>query len=148
MIPVNDLVPRALAEILRKAPLNEEKVRFAWRSAVGSAVDNATAIELRGGVLVVGVKDAAWQREIERSAGVIRTRLAALLGAGVVRYIEVTVGSPAESRVSPAAAPPRADSAPESAATAARSGSATAAAGPARSAGRSAGESGTARRDR
>jgi hypothetical protein len=148
MIPVNQLVPRALAEILRKAPLSEEKVRFAWRSAVGPVVDKATAIELRGGVLVVGVKDATWQREIERSAGVIRARLDALLGAGVVRYIEVTVGWPAESRALRAAAPPRADSAPDSAATPARSGSATAAVEPARSADRSAGESGTGRRGR
>jgi hypothetical protein len=39
----------------------------------------------------VKAKDAAWQREIERSAGVIRARLDSLLGARVVRYIEVTL---------------------------------------------------------
>ena len=46
---------------------------------------------LRGddGVLRVKTKDAAWQREVERSASLIRSRLDSLLGERVVRYIEV-----------------------------------------------------------
>ena len=91
MIPVQQFMPEAVAEILRKAPLTPEKVAFAWRSAVGAAVDKASTIELRGGVLHVRAKDVAWQREMERSAAVIRARLDALLGSGVVRYIDVTV---------------------------------------------------------
>jgi hypothetical protein len=94
MIPVQQFMPEAVAEILRKAPLTPEKVAFAWRSAVGAAVDNASTIELRAGVLHVRARDAAWQREMERSAAVIRARLDALLGAGVVRYIDVTVAQP------------------------------------------------------
>jgi hypothetical protein len=94
MIPVRQFMPEALAEILRKAPLTPEKVAFAWRSAVGAAVDKATTIALHGGVLHVRAKDAAWQRELERSAAVVRARLDALLGAGVVRYIDVTVARP------------------------------------------------------
>ena len=89
MIPAHQLIPSALAGILRKAPLTPEKVAFAWRSAVGPAVDNATTIELRGAVLYVQTRDATWQREVERSAGLIRSRLATLLG-NVVRSIEVT----------------------------------------------------------
>jgi hypothetical protein len=91
MIPVHQFMPSALAEILRKAPLTPEKVAFAWRAAVGPAVDKATTIELRDGVLHVRVRDASWRREVERSAGLIRSRLAALLG-NVVRRIEVTRG--------------------------------------------------------
>lgn len=91
MIPVQDFMPDALASILRKAPLTPEKVAFAWRSAVGAAVDKATSIALRDGVLHVRARDAAWQREIERSAGVIRRRLGSLLGDDVVRYIDVTL---------------------------------------------------------
>ena len=94
MIPVQQFMPEAVAEILRKAPLTREKVAFAWRSAVGAAVDKASTIELRGGVLHVRAKDVAWQREMERSAAVIRGRLDALLGSGVVRYIDVTVARP------------------------------------------------------
>ena len=90
MIAVQRFMPAAVAEILRRAPLTPEKVAFAWRSAVGAVVDKVTSIELRGGVLEVHTRDAAWQREIERSAAVIRGRLEALLGADVVRYIDVT----------------------------------------------------------
>jgi hypothetical protein len=93
MIAVQQFMPTALAEVLRKAPLGPEKVAFAWRWAVGAGVNNATAIEWRGGVLHVRAKDAAWRREIERSAAMIRARLDGLLGSGVVRYISVTDGS-------------------------------------------------------
>jgi hypothetical protein len=91
MIPVQQVMPGVLTEILRKAPLTPEKVAFAWRSAVGPAVDKATTVDLRNGVLHVKARDASWQREVERSAGLIRSRLVALLG-NVVRSIEVTRG--------------------------------------------------------
>jgi hypothetical protein len=91
VIPVHRFMPHALAEILSRAPLTPEKVAFAWRSAVGPATDKATTIELRNRVLYVRAKDAAWQREVERSAAVIRARLEALLGRETVRYVEVMV---------------------------------------------------------
>ena len=91
MIPVHAIVPDALAEVLRKAPLTAEKVAFAWRMAVGPAVDRVTTIELKNGILHVRARDAAWQREVERSGRLIRTRLDALLGETVVRAIDVTV---------------------------------------------------------
>ena len=58
VIPVQQFMPGALAEILRKAPLTPEKVAFAWRSAVGPAVDKATTVDLRNGVLHVQARDA------------------------------------------------------------------------------------------
>ena len=79
----------ALAAILRHAPLTPEKVAFSWRTAVGPAVDKVTDIELRDGILYVRAKDAAWQREVERSAALIRSRLDGLLGDSVVRRIHV-----------------------------------------------------------
>ena len=91
MIPVHRVMPGALAIILRKAPLTSEKIAFAWRTAVGPAIDRVTMVDLKGRVLHVQAKDAAWQREVERSAGVIRARLQALLGEEVVRSIEVAV---------------------------------------------------------
>jgi len=84
-------MPDALADVLRKAPLTPEKVAFAWRTAVGPAVERVTVVELQGYILHVHTKDAAWQREIERSAGHIRARLATLLGDGVVGGLDVTV---------------------------------------------------------
>jgi hypothetical protein len=79
----------ALASILRRAPLTPEKVAFSCRTAVGPAVDKVTSIELRDGVLYVRAKDAAWQREIERSSALIRSRLDGLLGDRIVRRIQV-----------------------------------------------------------
>jgi hypothetical protein len=84
-------MPRALAEILQKAPDSPEKIEFAWRTAVGTAVANVTAVELKGYVLQVHARDAEWRREIERSAGMIRTRLNALLGEGTIRGLNVTL---------------------------------------------------------
>ena len=83
-------MPDALAAVLRRAPLTPEKVAFSWRTAVGPAVDKVTSVELHNGVLHVRAKDAAWQREVERSAALIRSRLDSLLGERVVRYIEVS----------------------------------------------------------
>ena len=86
---VSHVIPDALAAILRKAPLSDDKIAFAWRLAVGPALDKATTLSYRHGILQVRAKDATWQREVERAAGVVRHRLDAILGAGVVKSIEV-----------------------------------------------------------
>src|SRR5688572_15404314 len=100
------IVPAVLAEIVRKAPLTDEKVAFAWRTAVGPSVAGATDIALDHHTLRVRARDRAWQRELERSAAMIRTRLDDLLGAGVVTYIDITAAAaPSEAR-RPAAVPP------------------------------------------
>ena len=90
VIPVHRVMPDALAAVLQKAPLTPEKVAFAWRTAVGPSVDRVTTVELKGSVLHVRAKDASWQREVERSAGLIRVRLGTLLGDDLVRGLEVT----------------------------------------------------------
>ena len=91
MIPVHRFMPDALAAVLRNAPLSDEKIAFAWRTAVGPSVDRVTRVELDGSTLRVHARDAQWRREIEHSAGVIRARLDALLGSGVVRGLDVTI---------------------------------------------------------
>ena len=85
------VLPGAVAAILEKAPLTPEKVAFAWRMAVGPALDRVTTIELQGRVLRVRAKDEAWRREVERSAGLIRARLNEFLGEGIVRGIDVVL---------------------------------------------------------
>ena len=94
VIPVHRFLPDALAEILRKAPLTDDKVAFAWRSSVGPAIDRGTTVNLREGVLHVTAREAAWGREVQRSEGLIRARLDSLLGRDVVRSISVVVASP------------------------------------------------------
>lgn len=82
-------MPAALASVLRLAPLTPEKVAFAWRTAVGPAVDRATSVELRGTTLAVIVKSEQWRHEIGRSLPVIRARLNLVLGDGVVARIDI-----------------------------------------------------------
>jgi hypothetical protein len=93
VIPVHRFLPDALAEILRRAPLTDDKVAFAWRASVGPALDRGTMVTLREGVLQVTAREAAWGREVERSKALIRARLDSLLGRGVVHAISVVVGN-------------------------------------------------------
>ncbi len=90
MIPVNQFLPGSLASLLRNAPLSPEKVAFAWRTAVGAAVERATDVTLdTDGTLRVVAREPSWEREILRSQPMILPRLQALLGEDVVRKIEV-----------------------------------------------------------
>ena len=90
VIPLQQVMPAALASVLRRAPLTTEKVAFAWRTAVGAGVDRASVVELRGTTLAVSVKSEQWRLEIARSTGLIRSRLDVVLGPGVVTRIDVT----------------------------------------------------------
>lgn len=135
MVPVQAILPAALAALIRKTPLTDEKVAFAWRTAVGPAIAAATDVTLDQGVLRVRARDRAWQRELERSAATVRARLDDLLGAGVVRALAFTAAAPsAVGPRRPAAATPPATG--------------PAAAAPARSSSPSAGGSSTARKRR
>lgn len=50
----------------------------------------ATTVSLRDdGILDVVVSDAHWRREIRRTSPMIRPRIEALLGPGVVRRLDV-----------------------------------------------------------
>jgi predicted nucleic acid-binding Zn ribbon protein len=89
VIQVHRVIPEALAGILRKAPLSDGKIAFAWRSAVGPAMDRGTSVTLRDRVLHVMVKDAAWGREVQRSEALIHARLEGLLGPDVVRGLRI-----------------------------------------------------------
>lgn len=90
MVPAHRVIPGVLAHIIRPAPLCPEKVTFAWRTSVGPAVSRATTVDLDDhGVLHVTAQDAQWRREVERSLGVIRARLDALLGPDVIVRVEM-----------------------------------------------------------
>ena len=66
--------------LLRDAPVSQGKVGFAWRVAVGAAVERATRIRLEAGVLFVETDSPQWSREVMRSSPVILERLRGLLG--------------------------------------------------------------------
>ena len=91
MIPVGTLVPGAVAEVIRKAPLTPEKVAFAWRMAVGPAIDNATTVRLGvDGILYVDAHTPAWAAAVRKSSGLILNRLLNLLGNDAPERIEIT----------------------------------------------------------
>ena len=88
MIRAHRLIPAVLSDVIRKAPLCPEKIAFAWRAAVGSAMDRVTTVHLDdAGVLHVRAVDAHWAREVKRSSRLILGRLEGLLGAGVVKRL-------------------------------------------------------------
>jgi hypothetical protein len=89
MRSLSHIVPAALTELLRSTPLSPGKVTFAWKAAVGPAVERATAVRLEGGTLIVDATAPEWAREVSRSSRVIMGRLKTLLGEDAVQRIEV-----------------------------------------------------------
>ena len=90
MIAARDCAPRAIGELLRGQPLSKAKIRFAWHTSVGSSMARATSVELDPkGTLYVRTDSEHWRRETIRSAGVIKQRLARLLGRHVVKRVAV-----------------------------------------------------------
>ena len=92
MVPVSRVIPGVLAEVIRKAPLCDEKVACAWADAVGEALTRVTPVRLdKTGVLHV-TAEGKWAREIRRLSPIILRRLERLLGPGTVTAIQL-VGS-------------------------------------------------------
>jgi predicted nucleic acid-binding Zn ribbon protein len=89
--PLNSAVPGALATLLHKAPLSAGKVTFAWRTAVGAAMDRVTSVRLDGHTLVVEAADRHWAREVSRSSTIVLARLQHLLGRETVTGLTVRV---------------------------------------------------------
>ncbi|MFL2433779.1 MAG: DciA family protein [Vicinamibacterales bacterium] len=91
MIPAQQCADFALSELLKKQPLSEGKVQFAWAASVGSAIARATSVSLRSdGTLLVRAVDEHWRLETIRCEPTIRKRLRQLLGTTVVKVIDVT----------------------------------------------------------
>lgn len=92
MKPIDVCVPAALAELLRYQPLTDAKLSFAWRWAVGPAVERVTEIRLDPkGALEVRVPDPNWRREVDRSRNLILARLQRLLGVQAVKDLHIIV---------------------------------------------------------
>jgi hypothetical protein len=93
MEALQSLLPGAVRALLRQGPLSQEKLEFAWRLAVGAAIDRATRVTLAGETaVVVAVPDAGWRKEIRRSQADILSKLRALLGPEAVGELHVTSG--------------------------------------------------------
>ena len=90
MEPLHAVLPRALRQLLRSGPMDQEKLAFAWTAAVGPAIARATTVRWHEDRTVeVTACDGAWAREIGRSLPEITGRLEALLGPGVVAGVRL-----------------------------------------------------------
>ena len=87
--PLASALPGALSELLRGAPLSPGKVAFAWRAAVGPALERETSVRLESGTLIVDAASKQWAREVRRSSPVILSRLQNCLGEKAVTTISV-----------------------------------------------------------
>jgi Dna[CI] antecedent DciA-like protein len=95
------LVPSALMELLRAAPLSDGKVAFAWRAVVGPALERATAVKLDGQALIVETSSLEWSREVRRSSPIILARLQKFLGRDTVTSISVRAGDTTRRTLTP-----------------------------------------------
>jgi len=82
-------MPGALVDLLRGSPLSDGKVTFAWKAAVGPAIERVTNVKLERKVLLVETASAPWSQEVMRSSPVILRRLQSLLGMDAIERIEV-----------------------------------------------------------
>ena len=89
MQPIGQVLPQALAGIVRQAPLSHGKVDFAWTAAVGPAMSRVSAVRLEDGLLIVEAQTPAWGSAIMRATPVILSRLRALLGPDTVRELRL-----------------------------------------------------------
>jgi predicted nucleic acid-binding Zn ribbon protein len=89
--PLAQAVPNAITTLLRNTPMSPGKMQFAWKVAVGAAMDRGTFVQLEGGHLLVEAKTAAWAKEVSRSSRIILNRLQTLLGPEVVTELTIRV---------------------------------------------------------
>ena len=90
MDPLQSIVPRALAELLRYGPMSQGKLEIAWKAAVGDALSRVTTVRLQSnGLVEIVPSDARWNRELKRSSSMILTRLKGLLGNDNVLRLSV-----------------------------------------------------------
>jgi hypothetical protein len=89
VIQANKVMPAVVAEVIRKAPLTDEKVAFAWRLAVGPAMAKSTSVRLGSdGTLYLRGESRAWIDSVRASVGLIRSRLAHYLGDDAIKRID------------------------------------------------------------
>jgi Dna[CI] antecedent DciA-like protein len=82
-----------VTELLKRCPLSPGKVAFAWKTAVGAALERVTAVRLERGVLTIEAQTPHWGREVSRATPIILRRLQALLGKDVVSRLEVLLAT-------------------------------------------------------
>jgi hypothetical protein len=90
MEPLASALPTTVRRLLRQGEMSQGKIEFAWRSAVGPAIERATTVRLNGdGTLEVRAVEAIWRKELRHSQPMILRRLQDLLGHEAVKAVRV-----------------------------------------------------------
>jgi predicted nucleic acid-binding Zn ribbon protein len=88
--PLAAALPATVRRLLRTGEMSQGKLEFAWRSAVGPAIERVCSVRLADdGTVEVRATEVAWRRELRHSQGMILRRLQDLLGTEVVRTVRV-----------------------------------------------------------
>jgi predicted nucleic acid-binding Zn ribbon protein len=91
MEPLSSTAAPALRTLLNDQPTTSAKVTFAWTIAAGPALARATTpVWSSEGTLYLRARTDAWRGELRRSQHVLLARLKDLLGADVVRRLDVS----------------------------------------------------------
>jgi predicted nucleic acid-binding Zn ribbon protein len=90
MEPLASALPDTVRRLLRQGEMTQGKLEFAWRTAVGPAIDRACSVRMtEDGTVEVRAADAAWRRELRHSQPMILRRLQDLLGVDVAKALRV-----------------------------------------------------------
>ena len=91
MEPLSSTAAPALRTLLNDQPTTSAKVTFAWAIVAGPALARAaTPVWSSDGTLYIRARSDAWRRELRRSKPVLLRRLGDLLGADVVRKLDIS----------------------------------------------------------
>ncbi len=91
MEPLSSTAAPALRALLTNQPVTSAKVLFVWKIVAGPALARAaTPVWSSDGTLYLRARTDAWRQELRRSKPVLADRLNQLLGAGVVRRLDVS----------------------------------------------------------
>lgn len=90
MESLHSVATGALSALFRLGPMSQGKLELAWRLAVGDGLSRVTSVRLQpDGSVEVHPADPRWRKELQRSSGMILTRLKGLLGAESVTHLHV-----------------------------------------------------------
>ncbi len=90
MQPVTSVLPAVVRRLLQQGEMSQEKLDFAWRAAVGPAIERATEVRLAAdGTVEVRASDATWRRELQHSQSMMLGRLQELLGRQIVKNLKI-----------------------------------------------------------
>lgn len=90
MEPLASVLPFAVRRLLRFGEMSQGKLDFAWKAAVGPAIERVTEVCLTDeGTLEVRATDPAWRRELKHSQAMILGRMQELLGSESVKAVKI-----------------------------------------------------------